>query len=525
MRFNRAKGILLVLDGLSREVVRNGISEDWLPNIGRLARAGTVANLLSTVPPDTGAAVATLMTGADPTIHGIFSMVTPEVRGSKLVLTPASLGKVAVPSIFDAAESLNLRVAAFGIPLLRPTPKVKGGFAVPGFGVPETFEAHPSWVQSFLNSAGFERDVPSEFYRIDPAEKAKVLVERLDLTADLFLELVSKLERLDLAIVWFPETDRAGHTLWGRTDLLYSVYRAADRVVGKIADYFDPRESLLVVAGDHGFTDYQREFYPNWCFFRAGWLRIRGGISGSLRKMASILGEAVASRVGILRGAAAGAMDAAFWKGQKGALSEAIRRIIADYGDVDASKSLAIALAGGTPYFLVYLLSELMGEAPSELERRRLLSEMVKMPCLLDFAEDILPPEEVYGSRPKQGLERPSPAAIVKVRGGVCPRTRISASLWKHTKVISGGMHARETLAIISGITAKASSESQTIHLRDLLPTLLHGSGLPLWEGMQGRPAVAVLSETIASPRWIRLPARVMLRSRVRSSRRLGGRR
>ncbi len=105
-----------------------------------------------------------------------------------------------------------------------------------------------------------------------------------------------ELERLDegLFYVLFDTPDRIQHMFWRYRDpthpahggepmseeyahVIEDHYRACDAIVGEALEYAD-EETLVMVASDHGFTNFRRAFNLNTWLHRNGYLALKGGI-------------------------------------------------------------------------------------------------------------------------------------------------------------------------------------------------------------------------------------------------------
>jgi predicted AlkP superfamily phosphohydrolase/phosphomutase len=67
--------IVLGIDGMDYRVVRDLISQGRMPNFSRLAASGGFTPLASTVPPQSPVAWSSVITGLDPSSHGIFDFI------------------------------------------------------------------------------------------------------------------------------------------------------------------------------------------------------------------------------------------------------------------------------------------------------------------------------------------------------------------------------------------------------------------------------------------------------------------
>ena len=79
----RAKIIVLGLDGASPDLIFPWIKEGKLPTFKMLMERGVYGSLCSTIPPVTGAAWPSFMTGKNPGKHGVFDFFTNSTENTE----------------------------------------------------------------------------------------------------------------------------------------------------------------------------------------------------------------------------------------------------------------------------------------------------------------------------------------------------------------------------------------------------------------------------------------------------------
>jgi predicted AlkP superfamily phosphohydrolase/phosphomutase len=106
---NLPRVIILGIDGMDP----NFLQAHWssLPNLDRLRRAGEFQRLRTSFPPQSPVAWSTFITGADPTVHGIYDFVH---RNPRTLLPFSSLGET-LPARY------TIPLGAYQIPLSSPT--------------------------------------------------------------------------------------------------------------------------------------------------------------------------------------------------------------------------------------------------------------------------------------------------------------------------------------------------------------------------------------------------------------------
>ncbi|MBN1772110.1 MAG: alkaline phosphatase family protein [Deltaproteobacteria bacterium] len=257
--------LFLGLDGVDPTVVDRLRGDGELPVLSRLAEAGTLRPIESTVPAATCPAWATCLTGVNPGRHGVFDFTVAdgyEVRfGSP---------RPAVPTWLEMLGEQGLSVGALGFPGRLHGTRL-AGFHVAGWDTPLETEAGlrhvypPSLYHRIREKLGpdvLQFAAADEFAARaadDPDEFVARLAEGLDRRVALALFL-SRERPVDLLAVHFQAADTAGHHLWPRAaeagaadtvpDGLRRTMRMLDAAVGRLLDELAP--AAVVAVSDHG---------------------------------------------------------------------------------------------------------------------------------------------------------------------------------------------------------------------------------------------------------------------------------
>lgn len=196
--------VVVVMDGLRPDAV----TKFALPNVLRLARNGACTFGGTTVRPSvTAAAMASLLTGADPSHHGL--------QSDRFHL-PRSRGR-----LHPLAHELRTR------------------------GLPSSaFTGHIPWLMRPV-AAKLARVLGFDSWRFRGHTAIEVLA-----TARLTL----RQQRRGLIVLHWADADRAGHEAGWMTPSYENATRVVDTALGllmRVVDLTDPR-TLLVVLADHG---------------------------------------------------------------------------------------------------------------------------------------------------------------------------------------------------------------------------------------------------------------------------------
>lgn len=218
-----------------------------LPELAAIGDNGHTTRLESTVPTVTGVAWPSLATGKLPTGHG----VTHFTEDDRVVNRDTVQSKM----LWQLADEDGQTACTAGMPATYP-PDETDGIVVSGIFTPSDADdwVHPPELATELPDPTFDTGRADEETLLDAVETRK----------EMSLALLER-DDWDLFVTTFMETDRAGHsllrpqpdgTLAGYDDLK-EVYVAVDEAVGEIRAAADERN--VFVVSDHGFGRHPRQ--------------------------------------------------------------------------------------------------------------------------------------------------------------------------------------------------------------------------------------------------------------------------
>lgn len=291
------KVLILGLDGVGPELVRQFRGEGVLPHISELIERGAWGALRSTTPPTTLPAWTSFMTGASPSTHGVPDFTVREGYRVRFV----GGANRAVPTLFRHLESCGLTVGAAWFPATYPPESLRGyqisGWDSPVTAVGDTTFVHPkSLHQQLQNRFGGDHlsfDAIDEFsddgswYESTAARLPASVLRRAEMA-----EWLLRNRPVDVAAFYFGEADTAAHHFWAFHDetsprrpervvpllsgALREVYRAIDQAVGRLVGAAG-RDAHVVVLSDHGSGGASDVvLHLNRMLERAGLLTFRG---------------------------------------------------------------------------------------------------------------------------------------------------------------------------------------------------------------------------------------------------------
>jgi len=251
------KLIIIGIDGGCWDLLQPLAEKNVLPNIKNLLKKGTWGNLQSTIPPITGPAWASIVTGKKPEKHGIYDFVTHSEANSRIMLSSDIKGY----TFYELLSVHNYRSVLIALPLSYP-PKKINGIILPDFFSPKIY-AYPSWAKKYLTN-----------YRIMPdlSKNNKELVDELIEFENEHMSVAKEIytnEKWDLFFLHFISTDIISHKYYGEMRKETKIGKEAIRVFVKIDEFIGwfaenlPHNGILFLISDHGFTECTRTFYIN----------------------------------------------------------------------------------------------------------------------------------------------------------------------------------------------------------------------------------------------------------------------
>lgn len=297
------KVLVFGIDGGTFDLLNPWMERGLLPNLKKIKEEGVSGILKSSLPPVTGPAWISFMTGKNPGKHGIYEF---------LVRKPHSYEEMPVNSnyrdgqtLWEILSSQGYKVGVLNVPLTYPPQKVNGilisGFLTPGdkrdFIYPPELvdEIERKFGRYYLHMrsldivtilsdnyiASFLQDCLSMMlYKF---KVAKFLIEKRD---------------FDFFMLHIWSTDRIQHVLWNildtqhpyyRSDLaekyydeIVSFYRELDRQIGEIVAQYGSSANIFVIS-DHGFCKIKKSIDLNVWLLKEGYIKLKNDFTSRLK--------------------------------------------------------------------------------------------------------------------------------------------------------------------------------------------------------------------------------------------------
>jgi len=255
--------VIVGLDGATWDVINPLVEQGKLPAIKRIMDEGQSGTLRSVIPPITGPAWATILTGRNPGEHGIFEMTVFDDRLGRR--RPISMNDWNATPLWEILNGRGLSTGLLCVPFTFPPPRVNGWIISGIMGTPKydpRMFSPPSLFDEITGAAGeFPLAPPARVHGEFPLE---LLDRQISWTRDATLHLLDH-HPTDVFMLVENYTDHVQHFFYqSRThnhrgteiDPVERAYVACDDLLGAIRERAGDETPLLVLS-DHGFTNLQ----------------------------------------------------------------------------------------------------------------------------------------------------------------------------------------------------------------------------------------------------------------------------
>ena len=284
---SKNKVLVIGIDGGTFDLIEPWVKDGKLPTIGELMKKGSYGNLRSTIPPITGAAWTSFMTGKRPINTGIFEFFYPKKLEIKVVDSYTKNGL----AIWEILTLNNKKSIVINVPVTNPAYKING-YMLSGIPVRNRYKiTHPNNLFDRFNLNGKEYKIqpPKSLYEYENNYQQLVydLKDLIENRAKVALKLIN--EPWDFFMVHFLATDLAQHALWKFMDKkspyfqndsrlsngIEEIYELVDKKIQLILDSINPEETTIIIMSDHGFGPNHKNININTILKNKGYLKTK----------------------------------------------------------------------------------------------------------------------------------------------------------------------------------------------------------------------------------------------------------
>jgi len=279
-----SKLLFLGIDGMDRAVVQRLVGT--LPNLANLVHQGARVDLISTFPPDSDTAWASVFTGLNPARHGVVHFVDPLEKVREIQTKLADNSALRGSSFWDLAGDADRRVCVLFPHMGYPLWAVNGVMTARS-PIADDVQVYPSDL-----AAAYPGVLAARTPRGFPGRRTHRIAQFVDQLrqvtlqdAEIGLELLRERE-WDLFFIYWSTLDAVQHYFWDHydedapgfqkngpyRDVIPGFYRLFDEVIGRFVDDVS-EDSGVIIMSDHGHgMRPQRLFNVNELLRRHGFL-------------------------------------------------------------------------------------------------------------------------------------------------------------------------------------------------------------------------------------------------------------
>jgi predicted AlkP superfamily phosphohydrolase/phosphomutase len=500
------KVFILGLDGASPDIIDALIEEGRLPTFKRLKEEGGMGKLRTTIPPITGSAWSSFMTGKNPGKHGIFDFIRRKEGTYDLSTINAEFREGR--SFWSWGSDEGKKVCVFNVPVTYPPEKVNG-VMVSGMLTPsnKTDYTYPPSLVNELNrvTGGYQIHIKESYSK---GGEDRFLAHLYEVTEKRIkaMEYLFGLEPWDLFITIFQGIDVLQHELWHCWDpshfrhdpsqkryleAIPEFYQKMDGVLKRILEDWIGPEWTLIVMSDHGAGRLQKLLYINNFLMKKGFLKLKRGVRTSLKNLFFKSGLVPMTFYHLLLGMGLGRLKR---KARFGQTQSLLKPFFLSFEDVDWDQSVAYSI--GSTAGQIYL--NVKGREPKGIvepdhEFKKIREEIIReLKELIDeetgerVVEEIYRKEEIYqGSHLGEAPDIiffPKGFEIAAFGEYEFASHRILDDSWGVS-----GSHRMDGLFMIKGNRIQKDIILEGARIIDLAPSVLYLLDLPIPTSMDGK--------------------------------------
>lgn len=278
--------IIVGLDGATWDIIKPWIDNNELPNLHELIEHGVWAELISTIPPITGPAWASFMTGCNPGKHGIFDFV--KLHEGRLRLHKSR--DIKSSPIYEILSENGVCNIIIGLPLSFPPSNSFNGIMISDFLYP---------VKSIVPKS---KDKYIKNYKVIPnlQKKGENLLKDMIHTSYIQVQTAKDLfenENWEFFFFLFGLTDAVSHNFWiditketPLGEMAKKIFKIADKFLGWVKERMDEKDLLFVIS-DHGFGPFKFNFNINTYLRNKGYLKTKTSLKREDESIGDLIQE------------------------------------------------------------------------------------------------------------------------------------------------------------------------------------------------------------------------------------------
>ncbi len=468
------------IDGATFEIIKPAVDSGELPFIGRLLREGTGAELTSSIPPITGPAWSSFLTGKNPGKHGVFDWLTRKEGSYDLV--PVNSGSIKGLTLFEIAGFQDVNTGAINVPMTYP-PRKTNGFLVSGMLTPSKQRdfCYPSSLKEELEINFPEYEIlPQIRYSENNISKwLEGLKNMIRKRKEVTLHLLNT-RNPDLFMTHFMATDVVSHRLWHTREEspannpVLDIYKCVDRALEEIYKAL-PKEFSIMIMSDHGMGPLYENIYLNTLFLNEDLLKLKDNFSTIVKYLMFKLGITPARIYTLLDKTGLLGKGLKLGKGERYNL---VKKFFLSSQNINWNKTKVYSHGNIGQIYVNQKGREPQGCVSGE-QKEELIDRITGILKNLEdknrkkLIDKVYRKEQIYSGP----MTRKAPDILLLPRDmeamAVGVSEFISNKITEKSFAFSGG-HRMEGVLIVKGTPFVSKSSADSPHIQDLAPTILY---------------------------------------------------
>ena len=521
--------LVVGLDSATLDLIQPWAAEGDLPTLARIMSEGAWGRLESVIPPLTGPAWISFMTGKNPGKHGIFDFIRRGRNDYNGIPINASLRDG--DTLWHLLSEAGRRVIVHAVPATYPPEPVNGTMVTGMLTPPDATDfAYPPELAQEI-----QRAVPS--FSLAPEGTAHALGREARLVAGLermtqmnreTLRYLMARDEWDFVMTVFKEPDVAMHWLWRFTDQSHSSYvtEAPDNVRqglkqcyrnmdAGLAELLDAagENTIVIIMSDHGAGPLEQYIHANAWLLSEGFMSLRGNARIGAKRLIYRLGITPTALYKLTMALGRGAQMAQTMRQHKAGAMSMVRRVFLSFADVDWSRTSVYALGNYGQLYINLRGREPQGIVAPGAEYERVVEDVVERLHNLRHPKtgEAIPLRvyrrgEIYrGDHLEEG---PDVVFLpVDMRYNGFGLYQFSSKSWLEPSFDRSGGHRMHGTVMLFGPGIRRGQKLEGARLIDLAPTVLAALGVPIPDDMDGRVLCDAFEDSFFDQRPIRYTA------------------
>lgn len=504
----KQKVYVLGIDGATFRMIEPMVKEGNLPNFERVMKEGAYGTLRSTIPPISGPAWTSFMTGMTPSNHGIFDFVLKKQNSFGTYY--ANFRCIKGETFWNILGDYGKKVIIQNIMVTYPPTPVNGYLITGGLTPPGRDYTYPKSLASEIESKfGRYPHLPVGGINVSSGGERKYIetfCRNMEKRAEITKYLMKE-KPWDLFVVMFEGTDPLQHEFWKYIDdqhpryrfiedefirnAIPNFYKKLDEFLGELLNILDNHTTLFIMS-DHGFGRLGKYIQVNNFLIDIGMLKLKKDIKTMMKKFLYDNNINLKSLYSLSKKIGLTSLRSKF-RGDK--TEKALSKIFLSAEDIDWGRTTALSIGSSGHIYVNLRGREPKGIVDHGEEYESVVNEIVEeLKNLTDpetgdkVIETVYTKQEIYNGR----FSNIAPdVSFIPIDGYAALHKEqfVSPSIFMDAP--NSGYHRRDGvfMAFGSGIVRSRMKEADIF---DIAPTIIHIFGLPIPKEMDGR----VLKET-----------------------------